>query len=139
MAHGSLTQIATARPDLFAFEVRGRIHEPGIEAMARTLQRAFDRMGEVDILIIMRHWDGIDLCAAFDWESLKAQARANSHVRKYAVVGAPGWAEAMINLLSPLTPVDEKTFDLAAEAEAWTWIGGDSSRANARASRLHDR
>lgn len=120
----SITRIATERTDLFAFAVTGRIHADDIEAMARLLQDAFTRLGEVDILIVMRHWDGIDAGAAFDWQALKAQARAGFHVRRYAVVGAPAWAAAMINLLSPLTPVEEKTFELAEEAHAWAWVGG---------------
>ena len=124
MPGSSIVQVQTARPDLFAFEVCDRIRQADIEAMARTLETAFDRLETVDILIVMRHWDGIDMGAAFDGEALKAQARAATHVRKYGVVGAPAWAKAMINLFSPLTPVEEKTFDLAEEGQAWAWIGG---------------
>lgn len=124
MSGSSIAQVQTTRPDLFAFEVRDRIRQADIEAMARTLETAFDRLETVDILIVMRHWDGIDMGAAFDGEALKAQARAAAHVRKYCVVGAPAWARAMINLFSPLTPVEEKTFDLAEEDQAWAWIGG---------------
>lgn len=129
MRQASITEIATPRPDLFAFAVNGRLHADDIEAMARVLQDAFTRLGEVDILIIMRHWEGIDAGAAFDWQALKAQARASLHVRKYAVVGAPVWAAAMINLLSPLTPVEEKTFALAEEESAWAWVGGRAATA----------
>lgn len=135
MDRPAITQLGTTRPDLFAFEVNGRIHSADIEMMARTLQNAFDSLGTVDILIVMRKWEGLDMGAAFDGEALRAQARAAAHVRKYAVVGAPGWAEAMITLLSPLTPVEEKTFDLAAEDQAWAWIGGrpwDQDRAAQR-------
>jgi hypothetical protein len=124
MAGPSIAQLLTKRPDLFAFEVRGRIRETDIAAMAHTLETAFDRLGTVDILIVMRHWDGIDMSAAFDGAALKAQARAAAHVGKYAVVGAPAWAKAMINLFSPLTPVEEKTFELAEEEQAWAWVGG---------------
>lgn len=132
MDQRTITQLATLRRDLFAFEINGRIHKPDIEWMARTLEGAFRAQDQVDILIIMRNWQGIDLGAAFDGEALAAQARANSHVRKYAVVGAPGWAEAMINLFSPLTPVEEKTFALAEEQEAWAWVGDDTSFTDAK-------
>ncbi len=132
MQQSSITRISTNRPDLYAFQVNGRIAKDDIESMALTLQAAFNAQDKVDIIIVMKHWDGIDLGAAFDAEAMKAQARANSHVRKYAVVGAPGWAEAMINMFSPLTPVEEKTFDLAEEAEAWAWVNGDRSFAEAR-------
>ncbi len=132
MKQRAISRLSTSRSDLFGFEINGRIHEADIEWMARTLQLAFTQHGKVDIIIIMRQWDGIDLNAVFDSESLAAQARANRHVRKYAVVGAPAWAAAMINLLSPLTPVEEKTFDLAEEQEAWAWIDGDTSFSAAR-------
>jgi hypothetical protein len=38
----------------------------------------------------------------------------------------------MINLFSPLTPVQEKTFDLSEEEEAWTRVEGDTSCATTR-------
>lgn len=123
----AITCISTNRPDLYGFEIGGRITKDDIEGMARILQAAFDIGGKVDIIIVIKRWDGIDLGAAFDAEAMKAQARANAHVNKYAVVGAPGWAEAMINIFSPLTPVEEKTFELAKETEAWAWIGGNKS------------
>jgi hypothetical protein len=55
-------------------------------------------------------------------KALGVQARSIRHVRKYGVVGAPGWARAMIELSDHLSPVDAKTFDLAEEAQAWSWI-----------------
>lgn len=119
----AITRLPAGRNDLFAFRIDGRIHKPDIEAMASVLDEAFSRLGEVDILIIMMKWDGIDMGAALDGKALKAQARANSHVRRYAVVGAPDWAAAMINLFAPLTPVEERTFALAEEAQAWAWVG----------------
>jgi hypothetical protein len=134
MQLSSIRQIPTRRETLFAFEVNGRIHEADIRAMAHTLKSAFDDLGEVDILIIMTGWEGIDVSAVFDSESLSAQAKANRHVRKYAVVGAPRWAEAMINLFSPMTPVEEKTFELSEVEEAWAWVGGNTVEADARSA-----
>lgn len=122
MDKASITRLPAGRSDLFAFRIDGRFHKPDIEAMAGTLDEAFSRLGEVDILIIISKWDGIDMGAAFDGKALKTQARANSHVRRYAVVGAPDWAAAMINLFAPLTPVEERTFDLAEESQAWAWV-----------------
>jgi hypothetical protein len=42
------------------------IFAPDIGWMAATLQDAFTRLVKVDILTVMRHWDGIDISAAFD-------------------------------------------------------------------------
>lgn len=118
----SIVAIPTERPTLHAFEVRAKITKPDIEWMAGELQTAFRDQGTVDVLIIMSNWDGIEIGAVFDAKAMKAQAQANSHVRKYAVVGAPAWAKAMINLFSPLTPIEERTFELSETDEAWRWV-----------------
>ncbi len=137
MTQRAITRIPTSRGDLFAFEIDGRIHKPDIEWMAHTLQSAFDTIGQLDIIIVMVRWDGIDLGAVFNSDALVAQARANKHVRKYAVVGAPAVAEAMINLFSPFTPVEEKTFDIAHQQQAWSWIGGEAAVREARQQSGH--
>ena len=118
----SIVSLPTDRPTLHAFEVRGKITKPDIERMAEQMKAAFEVQDEVDILISITDWDGIELGAAFDARSMSAQAQANRHVRKYAVVGAPGWAKAMINLFSPLTPVEEKTFEREDIDDAWRWV-----------------
>jgi hypothetical protein len=122
MNEGSIRQIESGRPGLLAFEVDGKIRKRDIEAMARTVKDAFAMPGKIDIIIVMTNYDGIEFGAAFDAESLTAQAESVTQLRKYAVVGAPGWAEAMISLLSPLTPVEERTFDLEEAEQAWAWV-----------------
>lgn len=122
MASRSIRAIPTALPPLYAFEVDGRITAPDVEWMAGVLQAAFEAQETVDILIVMRDYQGLDIRAAFDPKALRAQARAASHVGKYAVVGAPDWAETMINLFSPVSPVEARTFDLEDEATAWDWV-----------------
>jgi hypothetical protein len=118
----SIVRRDSPRADLLIFEIRDKITKPDIEWMAAQADAAFDRLGEVDMLIVMSNYDGADLGAIFDGDSLGVQARAARHVRRYAVVGAPAWAEAMINLMAPLTPVEEKTFSLADEAVARRWV-----------------
>ena len=118
----SIQQIPTSRPDLLAFAVTGRIMEADMEAMAATVSAGFDREGQIDMLITMPGYDGAELGAVFDKEGLGAMLRANAQVRRYAVVGAPAWAKAMITLLGPLTPVEARAFD--DEGEAWAWVGG---------------
>lgn len=110
------------RADLLVFEVVAKITETDIEWMAARVQAAFDTQGEIDMLIIMRHFDGAELGAVFDADAMKAQMRSLKHVRRYGVIGAPFWAKAMINLFSPLTPVEEKTFALEEEDAARIWI-----------------
>jgi len=118
----SIVRRDSSRDDLLIFDIRAKITEPDIEWMAAQADAAFDRFGEVDMLIVMSNYDGAELGAIFDGDALGVQARAARHVRRYAVVGAPAWAKAMINLFAPLTPVEEKTFDLAEEAAARAWV-----------------
>lgn len=122
MAPRSIRAIPVALPPLYAFEVDGRIAVQDVEWMAGVLEAAFAAQETVDILIVMRNYQGLDVGAAFDSKALRAQARAATHVGRYAVVGAPDWAEAMINLLSPVSPVEAKTFDLEDEGNAWAWV-----------------
>jgi hypothetical protein len=118
----SIVRRDSPRPDLLIFDIRAKITEADIEWMAAEADAAFDRFDEIDMLIVMSNYDGADLGAIFDGKALGVQARAARHVRRYAVVGAPAWAAAMINLFSPLTPVEEKTFSLADEAVARLWV-----------------
>lgn len=120
----SIIRRDSSRDDLLIFEIGAKITKPDIEWMAAQADAAFDRLGEVDMLIVMSNYDGAELGAIFDGDALGVQARAARHVRRYAVVGAPAWAEAMINLFAPLTPVEEKTFSLADEPAARAWVDG---------------
>ena len=112
----------TPRATLLAFDITGKISKSDIEGMARQIDGAFDIHDKIDILLIMTDFEGMDAGAVFDGEALGAQARSIRHVRKYGVVGAPGWARAMIELGDLLTPVEAKTFDLAEQDAAWAWI-----------------
>ena len=125
----SIEPIPTSRPDLLAFAVTGRIAEADMEAMAATVTAAFDRHDTIDMLITMPNYDGVELGAAFDAEGLGAMLRSNRHVRRYAVVGAPAWAKAMITLSGPFTPVETKAFDGVDEGRAWAWVGGSPATA----------
>ncbi len=122
MKASPIKRIPTERATLLAFKVSGKITKASIEWMANEVKAAFSTVGTIDILIIIVLWDGIELGAVFDKKSLSAQGQASMHVRKYGVVGAPTWAKTMINLFSPLTPVEEKTFELRDVDQAWAWI-----------------
>lgn len=121
-ASAAIVRQPSDRPDLLIFEVRAKIAKSDIERMAREVEAAIDTHSEVDILLIFATFDGATLGAIFDVEATKASLRSNAHVRRYGVVGAPAFAEAMINLFDPVTPVDAETFDLHELAAARAWI-----------------
>ena len=122
MASPSITRIPTNKSTLHAFKVSDKVTKTDIEWMAGELKVAFAAQGTVDVLILIEHWAGVELGAVFNARSISAQAQANKHIRKYAVIGAPDWAAAMINLFSPLTPIEEKTFELSSVNQAWDWV-----------------
>lgn len=123
----SIAALDAHRPDLLVFEIREKIEKADIEWMARRVEAAFDRHEVIDMLLLIPHYEGTELGAVFDTEALKAQARSARHVRRYAVVGGPVWAKAMINLFSPLSPVEAKTFGKDEAQAAWRWV--DEGRA----------
>jgi hypothetical protein len=104
------------------FDIAGKITKADIEDMAKVIDTAFDVHDQIDMLLILNGFEGMDAGAVFDPEALGAQLRAVRHVRKYGVVGAPAWARIMIQVSDALSPVAAKTFDLDQEAEAWVWI-----------------
>lgn len=119
---GSIARRDSPRPDLLAFEIRDKIPKADIEWMSGIVDRAFDAHKEVDMLIVMTNYGGSTLGAMFDGNAAAVQARSLRHIRRYAVVGAPGWAEAMIELSGKVSPVETKTFELAEEQDAWRWV-----------------
>jgi hypothetical protein len=119
----TVTRIQTDNPFVYAFAIRGDTRSEDVAAMAELMNTAFDRGEQVSMLLLMHGVDMGDALASLNLASLKAQARSASHVEKYAVVGAPAAAEAMIRTMAPLIPVDARVFPPNAEAEAWDFVG----------------
>lgn len=119
---GSIVRRAAPRPNLLAFEVRDRITKPDIAWMSAATDAAMREHDSIDMLIGMSNFVGSDWDATFDGYAMSVQTRSLAHVRRYAVVGAPLFARAMITVSGALTPVETRTFALADEAVAWDWL-----------------
>jgi hypothetical protein len=128
---GSVLQREAPRPDLVAFEIRGKITKPDIEWMSALTDRAMETHGTIDMLLIMANYEGSELGATFDGYATSVKVRSVAHIRHYVVVGAPTFAEAMIKLSGTILPVETKTFDLAEEKAAWAYLAeaGPAARA----------
>lgn len=90
--------------------------------MARRFEASFDAEDRIDVRPIMTNYDGAELGAVFDGEAAGVMMRSLQHGRRYGVVGAPGWARAMIELFNWMTAVAEKTFGLDELEVARRWI-----------------
>lgn len=118
----AIRQAESGRADLLVFEVVSKIRRSDIETMAETVDAAMDVHDRIDILLLFADFEGVTLGALFDGEAMRVGLQSNTHVRRYAVVGAPAVVEAMIQLFDPVSPVDARTFDLDQLSEARTWV-----------------
>jgi len=126
---GAIVRRASTRPDLLVFEIQSRISKADIEWMSEAVDQAFDAHDEIDMQLVMTNYEGTDVGARFSGEAAAVQIRSLGHVRRYAVVGAPGWASAMIEISGKVTPVETKTFELSEEAQAMAWVNEPRDRA----------
>lgn len=120
----AIRQKTSDRPDLLVFEVTREIHTADIERMARSVDLAIERFDQIDILLIFSNFEGATLGALVDGKAVQVSLRSNAHVRRYGVVGAPKFAEAMINVFDPLTPIDARTFEADEIDLAHAWMDG---------------
>jgi hypothetical protein len=125
----AIRRLDTDREDVFAFELVGRIAASDIENIYGLIEGACALHDKVDMLVRIRDYDGIDWEAAMKDFSLLGKTHALKHIRRYAVVGGPGWMGPMINVFKPFFSIEMKHFDAAEEREAWKWIGASERRA----------
>jgi len=122
----SIIQIATTRPDLYAFRIVAEVSREDMTAMATYINDAFDaHEKKIDMLMIFDRYEGAEAGASLGWESIKSRFRSISNVNRYIVVGAPDAAEGMIEIMDHLIPVKAETFD--EEAAAWRELGAEAT------------
>ena len=118
-----ISRIATDTPSVYAFRVAGGVNPDEIDAMARLMEEAFERHGKVSMLILLEDFHASDALAGMSLKSLSTQARSASHIRRYAVVGAPSLAATMIETFDKVSPVEAGAFDKADLDAAWDFVG----------------
>ncbi|WP_051651262.1 SpoIIAA family protein [Brevundimonas bacteroides] len=115
-------RVPERRRDLLTFEVLGQLDAEDMRYMADQVEQAFERRGKIDMLILFRRFEGATAGAVVEPHALRVELASIAHVRRYGVVGAPGWADAMIALGGWVTPIESKTFDIGEDAAARAWI-----------------
>ena len=120
----AVRRLPSDRPDLYAFEIAGEVTSADQEAMADTMNAAFDaHEDKVDMLLVFRDYEGAETGSMLDLDVLKSRLRSIAKVNRYVVVGAPGAANAMIETMGKLMPVESRTFPLAELGAAWALLG----------------
>ncbi|TFL17679.1 STAS/SEC14 domain-containing protein [Jannaschia formosa] len=119
----AVRQISTTSPTVYAFEIDGKVSAAEMKAMGETMNEAFDRHQEVNMLLIFRRFEGSEMGASMNWDAMTSQVRSVAKVGRYVTVGAPDSAKAMIEAMGKIIPVEAKTFDMHELDLAWSYVG----------------
>ncbi len=123
----NVRRVETDREDAYAFEVTGHITAADVENMYGLLEGAYTLHERIDVIVIIHDYDGIDWNAAWKEKTILGKTRGLKHIRKYAVIGGPGWLKGALALFKPFVSVDMQYFDLENVEAAWQWIGAKPS------------
>ncbi len=126
LLHPALSRIETKRDDVYAFALDGHLSQAESDEMYRTLEEAYQKHDQINLLIRIGRFDGFEWRTLFSESTVIGKLHAIRHLRRYAVVGGPSWFATATRFFNPLFRVEVRHFDYDAEAEAWTWIYEDS-------------
>ena len=115
-------RILTDREDVFAFEIEGHLDDASLENLYGLLDAAYADHEEIDLLIRLTGYDGMDWSAAFSESMISLREKSLKHLRRYAIVGGPFWLQSSVTLLQPFLSIDIRTFEDDEETEAWQWL-----------------
>ncbi|MEH6829995.1 MAG: STAS/SEC14 domain-containing protein [Sulfitobacter sp.] len=122
-SYGPITEIESDAPNVHAFRVSGHIDDDASEALAKHMNGVFDGSDKVNMLLDLTCFTGSDWDSWFDGDVITSRFRALSHVKRYAVIGAPEKAAKMINLIDKVIPVEAKAFDASNAVDTWEFVG----------------
>ena len=118
----SIQQIATTVPEVFAFRVTGVVDRTDLDAMATVIEAAFERHDQVSMLVDLTAYTGSEPSAPFDLDVVGVQLASLAKIDRYAVVGAPDLAAALVTALDKIIPVEARTFPADSLKAAWAFV-----------------
>lgn len=113
-------QLEQPEPNVFGFEVSGKINREDVEAIAAKLKDAIENVGHVRLLLRMKEVDGIKPGAL--WEDLKFATIYSNDIERMAVLGDRQWEEWLTEFSGVGEPTDVKYFDIGNTEDAWRWL-----------------
>ncbi|PHR14267.1 MAG: hypothetical protein COA41_17815 [Sphingopyxis sp.] len=119
---GSLREISTGSPEIVGFEIEGKIRKADLTQMSIIVEKM--KQGKIPkrAIAFIRYFKGADLSVFAHSDFLKMKKEAIDSLDRYAIVGAPGWIETMLETVNPLFNMEMKSFDADEEDAAWAWI-----------------
>jgi len=123
----SIHFLQTTNPNVFAYEVNGRVRTKDVKAVFNEFKPYLEREGKINVLARLSDFNGFDLFAMLEDDLVKLKFKSLSKVDKYAVIGPKPWMRNLLELFYPLTSVKLRVFDKDEEAEAWDWVGAQQA------------
>ena len=118
----SIMRLLTSRPDCLAFRLTGPISRADSKAISGLMAEAMETHGTIDLLVSLEAPIRFDPGLLFSSDMWAMKTAAISHVRRYAIVGAPAVLSSVSVALGSLMPVEIKSFEQSEVDEAWHWL-----------------
>ena len=122
-----VTVLHTGNPQILGFEIEGRLSKGDMERIVEPLQRAYEREEKIDLIVVWKNYQGFDPSMIVDKSVISMKLSSMSHIRRYAVVGGPGWMKNVAETVASVLPVDVRVFGSDDEDDAWAWLKSATS------------
>ncbi len=121
--HGpSLKVIETDRPDVFGYELNGKLSAVEIDAISDYFNAKLAGGRRASMLGRICRYDGFEPSGILQADYFKLKFALLRQLDRYALVGGPQWLKEWIETLDPLFKVDMRHFAVKDEAAAWQWL-----------------
>jgi len=124
--HG-VTVLETGSPQILGFEIEGRLSKADMDRVVEPLQHAFESDQKIDLIVVWKGGIRFDPSIITDASVISMKLSSVSHIRRYAVVGGPGWMKNVVGTVASALPIDIRVFGSDDEGDAWEWLKSASS------------
>lgn len=118
----AMKMIETGSPKIIAYEIDGTFTKQDLERVMPALKTAFEKDEKIDVLARIKNFGGVDPAVFTEPSLFSIKLAAINHVRRYAVVGAPGWIRNVVGMVGSMLPIAIRFFNADQEEEAWAWL-----------------
>ena len=118
----AVKMLDTGNPQLLGFEIEGKLGKADMEQLTESLQHAYESEQKIDLIVVWKGRIRFDPSIIADASFISMKLSSLSHVRRYAVVGGPGWMKNMVATVASALPIDVRVFDSDDEDAAWVWL-----------------
>jgi hypothetical protein len=120
-----MTLLSDGKDGLIAYEVDGRISAEDVDRLLAPLEALMKGDDPINLLVRFRSFDGFDPAILANGSLLGIKMNAITHLRRYAVIGAPKWMVTTVSTIAAMMPFEMKMFDNAQDEAAWAWVRAD--------------